>query len=38
MAADRMVWLGCESHVDLYDVDAYVSKAVDVTAEFLRAG
>ena len=37
MAADETVRLDCERHVDLYDVDAYVSRAVSVTAEFLRA-
>jgi uncharacterized protein len=36
MAADETVWLDCERHVDLYDVDAYVTRAVDATAEFLR--
>ncbi|AEV88386.1 dienelactone hydrolase [Actinoplanes sp. SE50] len=35
MRADETVWLDCTRHVDLYDVDAYVSRAVEVTAEFL---
>jgi fermentation-respiration switch protein FrsA (DUF1100 family) len=36
MAADETVWLDCERHVDLYDNEAYVSRAVTATAGFLR--
>jgi fermentation-respiration switch protein FrsA (DUF1100 family) len=31
-----LVWLDCAEHVDLYDVEPYVSQAVDATAGFLR--
>ena len=36
MAADETVWLDCERHVDLYDNEPYVGRAVDATAAFLR--
>ncbi|HEX6076976.1 MAG TPA: alpha/beta hydrolase [Micromonosporaceae bacterium] len=32
----RIVWLDCERHIDLYDVDRYVTQAVDATVGFLR--
>lgn len=32
----RAVWLDCERHVDLYDVEPHVKKAVEETALFLR--
>ena len=31
----RIVWLDCERHIDLYDVEPYVTRAVDETAGFL---
>ncbi|MET0425398.1 MAG: alpha/beta hydrolase [Actinoplanes sp.] len=36
MHADETVWLDTDRHVDLYDVEPYVGKAVSATAEFLR--
>jgi fermentation-respiration switch protein FrsA (DUF1100 family) len=36
MDADETVWLDCERHVDLYDNETYVARAVTATAEFLR--
>ena len=32
----RIVWLDCRQHIELYDVEPYVSQAVAVSAEFLR--
>ncbi|WP_143590989.1 alpha/beta hydrolase [Thermoactinospora rubra] len=32
----RLVWLDAREHVDLYDVEPYVTQAVDATAEFLH--
>lgn len=29
-------WLDCAQHIDLYDVEPYVTQAVDVTARFLH--
>jgi fermentation-respiration switch protein FrsA (DUF1100 family) len=34
--AKEMVWLDCGQHIDLYDVEPYVSQAVEVSADFLR--
>jgi uncharacterized protein len=31
-----IVWLDCGRHVDLYDVEPYVTQSVTATAEFLR--
>jgi hypothetical protein len=31
----HIVWLDCDRHIDLYDVDRYVTQAVDTTAGFL---
>jgi fermentation-respiration switch protein FrsA (DUF1100 family) len=36
MHADETVWLDCKRHVDLYDVEPYVTEAVDAVAGFLR--
>ena len=35
MDADETVWLDCERHVDLYDNEPYVGRAVAATTEFL---
>ncbi|BCY14732.1 hypothetical protein L3i22_098200 [Actinoplanes sp. L3-i22] len=35
MHADETVWLDCTRHVDLYDVDEHVTRAVAETAAFL---
>ncbi|RZU49986.1 hypothetical protein EV385_1745 [Krasilnikovia cinnamomea] len=32
----EIVWLDCRLHVDLYDVEPHVSRAVAATSEFLR--
>jgi fermentation-respiration switch protein FrsA (DUF1100 family) len=32
----EFVWLDCHEHIDLYDVEPYVTQAVEVTADFLR--
>jgi len=32
----EIVWLDCQQHIDLYDVEPYVSQAVEFTAGFLR--
>jgi hypothetical protein len=34
--AKEIVWLDCEQHIDLYDVEPYVTQAVEVSADFLR--
>jgi fermentation-respiration switch protein FrsA (DUF1100 family) len=36
MRADETLWLDCERHVDLYDVDEHVGRAVAATADFLE--
>jgi fermentation-respiration switch protein FrsA (DUF1100 family) len=33
----RIEWLDCAQHIDLYDVEPYVTQAVDATTDFLRA-
>jgi fermentation-respiration switch protein FrsA (DUF1100 family) len=32
----RLVWLDCQRHIDLYDVDRYVTQAVDAAVGFLN--
>jgi hypothetical protein len=32
----EMVWLDCTQHIDLYDVEPYVTQAVEATAGFLH--
>ncbi len=32
----EIMWLDAEQHVDLYDVEPYVTQAVDATADFLQ--
>jgi fermentation-respiration switch protein FrsA (DUF1100 family) len=32
----EIVWLDCGQHIDLYDVEPYVTQAVEVTTDFLR--
>jgi fermentation-respiration switch protein FrsA (DUF1100 family) len=32
----EIVWLDAQEHVDLYDVEPYVTQAVDATSAFLR--
>ena len=32
----EIVWLDAGAHIDLYDVEPYVSQAVEVTAAFLH--
>ena len=34
--ADETVWLDCERHVDLYDAEPWVTRAVAATSDFLR--
>jgi len=36
LAADETVWLDCREHVDLYDVEPFVTQAVTATADFLH--
>jgi hypothetical protein len=36
-AAPLLLWLGAGQHIDLYDVEPYVSRAADETAGFLRS-
>ncbi|GAA2705788.1 alpha/beta hydrolase [Actinoplanes palleronii] len=36
MHADETLWLDCTRHVDLYDVDPYVGRAVSATVDFLE--
>ncbi|MFC6015973.1 alpha/beta hydrolase [Plantactinospora solaniradicis] len=32
----EIVWLDCDRHIDLYDVEPYVDRAVEATVDFLR--
>lgn len=32
----EIVWIDCERHIDLYDVEPYVAEAADATIAFLR--
>jgi fermentation-respiration switch protein FrsA (DUF1100 family) len=32
----EIVWLEAGEHIDLYDVDPYVTEAAEVTADFLH--
>lgn len=34
--AKEIVWLDCAEHIDLYDVEPYVTQAAEATAGFLR--
>jgi hypothetical protein len=31
----EIVWLDCQQHIDLYDVEPYVTQAVEASADFL---
>ena len=32
----EMLWLDAERHIDLYDVEPYITQAADATASFLH--